>query len=134
MIVIDSSVLVSAVLDDGQEGQWALTLTTQEELLAPDHLLVEVHNVLRRLELRGLNPAAVAMARAQVVRLPVELVPFAVLADRTWDLRGAVSAYDAAYVALAEHADAPLATLDRRLARAPGPRCTFLLPERPPGR
>jgi predicted nucleic acid-binding protein len=40
-----------------------------------------------------------------------------------------VTAYDAAYVALAEELAVPLATLDRRLARAGGPTCTFLLPD-----
>ena len=45
-----------------------------------------------------------------------------------WELHPTVTTYDAAYVALAEALDAPLLTLDRRLARATGPACTFLLP------
>ena len=40
-----------------------------------------------------------------------------------WELRGNLTAYDAAYVALAELLGAPLVTLDTRLARAPGTRC-----------
>jgi predicted nucleic acid-binding protein len=47
---------------------------------------------------------------------------------RAWELRGSVTYYDASYVALAELLDAPLVTLDPRLARAPGPRCEFLTP------
>jgi predicted nucleic acid-binding protein len=43
-------------------------------------------------------------------------------------LRFNVSSYDAWYIALAEQLDAPLATLDRRLSAADGPRCRFLLP------
>jgi predicted nucleic acid-binding protein len=42
------------------------------------------------------------------------------LMDRIWVLRANLSAYDAAYVALAEALDAPLLTRDKRLASAPG--------------
>lgn len=128
MIVLDASVLVSAALDDGPEGTWALELTGGHDLLAPDHLLVETHNVLRRLELSGTESAVVRTARSHVMRLPVELVAFETVADRVWELRGAVTAYDAAYVAVAELSGAPLATLDSRLTRAPGARCRFLTP------
>ena len=50
-------------------------------------------------------------------------VPFHELADRAWELARNLTIYDAAYVALAELLDAPLVTLDQRLARAPGIRC-----------
>ena len=45
------------------------------------------------------------------------------LLPRIWELRNSISAYDAAYVAIAERGDATLLTLDRRLAQAHGPRC-----------
>jgi predicted nucleic acid-binding protein len=48
--------------------------------------------------------------------------------DVSDDMRGSVTAYDGWYVALAESLKAPLATLDGRLARAPGPRFSFLGP------
>jgi len=48
--------------------------------------------------------------------------PHAPLADRIWELRENLTAYDATYVALAEVLDAPLVTMDARLARAPGVR------------
>jgi predicted nucleic acid-binding protein len=51
-----------------------------------------------------------------------------VLAERIWELRGAVTAHDGWYVALAESLKAPLATLDDRRTRAPGPRCSFIGP------
>ena len=50
------------------------------------------------------------------------------LAVRAWELRGAVTYYNASYVALTELLDAPLITLDCRLAQAPGPQCAFLTP------
>ncbi|WP_141242955.1 type II toxin-antitoxin system VapC family toxin [Geodermatophilus obscurus] len=56
--------------------------------------------------------------------------PFEPLGDRVWELHPAVTAYDAAFVALAEELGAPLWTLDRRLADSPGPRCTFRTPDR----
>ena len=64
-----------------------------------------------------------------LVRLPIDLHPFEPVAERVWELRESVSAYDAWYVALAEALEVPLATLDVRLARAPGPRCSFVLPD-----
>jgi predicted nucleic acid-binding protein len=51
--------------------------------------------------------------------------------ERIWQLRANLTSYDAWYVAVAESFGFPLATLDRRLAQAPGPECGFVLP--PPG-
>lgn len=127
-VVLDASVVVAALVDDGPVGAWA------EELLlarpsAPHVLPVEVAQVLRRAVVRGRLPDEVAtLAHADLVALPVQLVAYAGVADRVWELRHAVSAYDAWYVAVAELLDLPLATLDTRLARAPGPRCQVLLP------
>jgi len=57
------------------------------------------------------------------VRVPLRRAPHRPLLDRCWELRENLSAYDAAYVALAELLDAVLLTADARLAKAPGPRC-----------
>lgn len=96
---------------------------------APDLVLAEVCNVLRRLELGGLIPGpAAAAAFTDLKALPIVVWPFHMLADRSWELRDSVTSYDAAFVALAEKLNAPLLTLDRRLASAPGTRCAFLIP------
>ena len=65
-------------------------------------------------------------ARQQLAELQIKLVPFAPHAQRVWELRATLTAYDAWYVAVAEARGRPLATLDRRLMAAPGPRCAFL--------
>jgi predicted nucleic acid-binding protein len=68
------------------------------------------------------------LAHADLLRLPVQLVAYEPVANRAWELRENLTTYDAWYVALAEGIGAPLATLDRRLSRAPGLRCELLLP------
>jgi predicted nucleic acid-binding protein len=61
------------------------------------------------------------MAYADLLDLRVELFPYAPFAARTWELRGNMICYDAWYIALAESLGSKVATLDLRLARAPGP-------------
>jgi predicted nucleic acid-binding protein len=101
-----------------------------EPLAAPAHLTVEVSDVLRRSVLAGrLGRDAAALAHDDLVQLRVATFDFEPLAPRVWALHPTVTAYDAAYVALAEALDAPLVTLDRRRARAGGPTCSFLLPD-----
>ena len=85
----------------------------------------EVANVLRRAELAGdVSAETAALAHDDLRQLQVRLVGYEPLADRVWELRERVSAYDASYVALAELLDVPLATLDAKLSRAP--RCRVL--------
>lgn len=90
---------------------------------------VEVTNVLRRAaSTRAVVDAAASLAFEDMLSLRVTLYPFQPLAERVWELRSQVTAYDAWYVALAEAIDADLVTLDDRLARATGPRCRFRTP------
>ena len=70
-----------------------------------------------------------SLARDDLRSLRVELFPYSACADRVWELRSTVTAYDAWYVALAETLDATLPTLDEKLSRALGPRCTFVVPQ-----
>jgi predicted nucleic acid-binding protein len=63
------------------------------------------------------------LARDDLRSLPIRRVPHPPLLERCWELRANLTTYDAAYVALAELIDAPLVTLDARLAEAPGPTC-----------
>lgn len=126
-VVVDASVVVAAATDSGREGVWAESVLARDHLAAPQLVLVEATNVLRRLEReRLIAPREADEARRDVLLVPLELFPFEPFAERIWELRRTVSSYDAWYVALAEAIDAPLATLDRRLRRATGPRCRFL--------
>ena len=127
--VVDASLLVAATSDAGAEGQWAEDVVLAGGLVAPHLALVEATNILRRFELEGrLGRKEAGAAARDLLLFDLELVPFAPFAERVWKLRANVTSYDAWYVAVAEQFDLPLATLDRRLARASGPRCRFLLP------
>lgn len=128
-IVPDASTVVAALVDRGDAGRWAEEVLFSDVLVAPHLLPVEVTNVLRRSAAAGQVSADVAaLAHADLLDLRIELFPYAVVAERVWELRNTITSYDAWYVAVAELLDVPLATLDRRLADAPGPRCSFVLP------
>jgi predicted nucleic acid-binding protein len=127
--VVDASLLVAATSDAGEEGRWAEDVVRAGGLVAPHLALVEATNILRRFEIEGrLNRVEAGAAARDLHLFDLELVPFTPFAERVWELRANVTSYDAWYVAVAEQCDLPLATLDRRLARATGPRCRFLLP------
>ena len=128
--VVDASVLVAATVDGGPEGLWAESVLGEPLLAAPSLVLAETSNILRRLEAAGkLTTLDATAAQADLLRLDIQLFPFEPVAERVWQLRPNLTCYDAWYVAVAETLDLPLATLDERLARAPGPTCRFLLAE-----
>ena len=128
-LVVDASVVVAALTSETPDGEWARTAMQGASLMAPTHLHVEVSNYLRRLVLAGHFPRDLAaLVHEELVLLRVQTVSFEALAPRVWAVHPNVTAYDAAYVALAEELEVPLVTLDRRLARAVGPTCEFRLP------
>jgi predicted nucleic acid-binding protein len=128
-LVVDASLVVSALIDTGDTGQWAEALLVAEPLSAPHLMPIEVTSILRRAAARGVVTSDVAaMAHADLLDLRVELFPYAPFASRVWELRNNVTSYDAWYVALAESLGSSVATLDRRLAQAAGPRCKFDTP------
>jgi predicted nucleic acid-binding protein len=130
VLVIDASICVVALSDDSQAGDRARRRLRDENLAAPELIDLEVASVLRKLVSTGLVPARRAdLALADLISLPMDRARHQPLLPRVWQLRGNVSAYDAAYVALAEAIDVPLLTADTRLAAAPGPRCVIELLE-----
>jgi len=129
-LVVDAS-FVMALLTDSDDAMtaWARDLIDGADLVAPHLMPVEVTRALRNAERRELvTPEQAALTHEDLIDLDVELHPFEPFASRVWALRHAVSPYDAWYVALAERLDAPLVTLDRRLARTADARCELTFP------
>ena len=127
--VIDSSVVVAALIDSGPHGDWAEEVLAGGLLQAPELVRVEATNIFRRLERAKLitTPEANA-AQADLMQLDIDLFPFEPFAGRVWELRHNVTGYDAWYVALAEALKLPLATLDEPLSKSNGVTCKFLTP------
>jgi len=128
---VDASVVVAALIDTGPDGRWAESAITGDALAAPELVLAEAANILRRLErTNAISRTEANGAHADLLGLAIELFPFAPFARRAWELRSNLTVYDAWYVALAEALGCPLLTLDRKLSRASGPKCRFIVPAR----
>lgn len=130
-VVVDASVVVAALSDSGTAGARSRELMGDVRLAAPHVMTFEVANVLRRAELAGaIGSDAAALAHADLLDLAIDLWPYQALAGAAWGLRHNVTVPDAAYVVLAHLLDAPLLTLDQRLASAPGVECAVIVPGR----
>lgn len=128
MIVVDASVLVPFLIDHAAVGPLVRQRVRDERLVAPAHSKLETQSVIRRRALNGLLDVDVAdQAVADLARLPMVVHPVEPLLARAWELRDAVTTYDACYVALAEVLGVVLLTGDARLANAVGPTCTIEL-------
>lgn len=124
MLVVDASVLVVALADDGTDGDSARARLRGERLAIPELADLEVASVLRRqIRAGALDDRRAGLALDDLAALPAQRAPHRPLLARCWELRDNLTLYDAAYVALAEAMHAALLTGDRRLARAPGPQC-----------
>lgn len=122
MIVLDASAAVDWVLQTPAGLRTEKRIFARGESLHAPHLLdLEVAQVLRRLVREG----TVSVRRADeaiqdLSDLRITRYPHFVFIPRIWQLRHNFSAYDAAYVALAEELGATLITRDRRLVSASG--------------
>jgi predicted nucleic acid-binding protein len=124
VIIVDASVLAVALGDDGTDGRRARDRLADETLAAPELVDLEVVSVWRRQVAAKLMTARrAASAVSDLEDLPLRRSSHAQLLQRIWQLRHSVTAYDAAYVALAEALDVVLVTADARLARASGVTC-----------
>jgi predicted nucleic acid-binding protein len=128
-LVVDASLVASALVDGGITGSWAESVLAGEPLSAPHLMPVEAANILRRAAAAGeISADVAAMAHADLLDIRVELFPYGPFAPRVWELKDNLTSYDAWYVALAEFLGSRVATLDLKLARATGPRCSFETP------
>jgi predicted nucleic acid-binding protein len=129
VIVVDASAVLEALLRTPSAKTVEDRLFAPGETLHAPHLLdVEVAQVIRRYAANGeIDGERGRVALADLADLPLRRYPHDFLLPRIWDLRNNLTAYDAAYVALAEALDAPLLTRDRHMAAAVGHRAQIEL-------
>ncbi|MGH3904989.1 MAG: type II toxin-antitoxin system VapC family toxin [Pseudonocardiaceae bacterium] len=134
MIVLDTSALIDAVLDQ-PAAEWVLDQIADNEVSAPAHQPAEVLSALARLVRSAqleLHPARDALDEAMA--LPQRFVrSTAVHLRRAFALRERIRVVDGLYVVLADELDCALVTTDRRLATADAP-CEIRIPPARTGR
>lgn len=134
MIVVDASVLVALVSGSPEQVDRASRAVDDDPHWAvPDHTLIECVSAMRSMTLRGvLSRERFVDNVQQLVDLNLDFWPSTPLLGRVIELTHNVTAYDAAYLALAEELSTSLVTLDRRLSAVPGIRCTVRIPGEEP--
>jgi predicted nucleic acid-binding protein len=127
VIVLDASAVVDWLVQTAAAQRIESRIFSHHQSLhAPELLDLEVAQVLRRLVREGALSASRAEAAIQdLLDLRITRYPHSVLLLRIWHLRHNLSAYDAAYVVLAEQLGATLLTRDTKLASAAGHTATI---------
>jgi predicted nucleic acid-binding protein len=118
-LVVDASILAEVLIGSSSGWQAAQILDEHRfDLHIPHHAAIEAASVLRRWTLRGdLGADRAAGAVEDLASFPARRWPVEPFLPDIWQLRDRITPYDAAYVSLAAFLDAPLVTLDRRLAK-----------------
>jgi predicted nucleic acid-binding protein len=127
VIVLDASAILEVVLSTPAAPLVYGRLSVSGETLHAPHLLdLEVLQVLRWYCANGeITSDRAEQALADYLDLPITRYSHDVFAFRVWELRQNLTAYDGAYVALAETLSAPLITRDRKLAATAGHRAVI---------
>lgn len=129
LVVVDASVWCDALLPGSRKEPTRQALDPYSTIAAPEHLRLELIQVLRKHARDDLGTARVAAVVNVIGQLPLVVVPTTDLLGRIWELRDQLSAYDAAYAAAAEQLDAPLLSRDKGLlAQADRLRCEVIDP------
>lgn len=119
LLVVDASVVLDLLARFRPQPLEDLLWAPGTTLVAPELIDIEVLNALRKLDRDGAIPSSRrADLPTQMRGLRIRRFRHEPLLDAIWSLRGHVTAYDAAYVALAAALKAPLVTRDARLAKA----------------
>jgi predicted nucleic acid-binding protein len=119
VIVADASAIIEVLLALPRAGAVRVALARHPELHVPEHFHVEALSALRRYSIRGeLSELRAAQALAALGELRAIRYPVIEFVDAVWDLRAELTAYDAAYLALARRLGTDLVTLDGGLAKA----------------
>lgn len=117
MLVVDASAVVDALFNRERSDDLADRIAHADQLAAPHLIDLEALSAFRRLvRRREASIDRINDARRDFARLPILRLPHEPLAGRIWELRNVFSAYDAAYVTLAEALSVPLLTCDGKLA------------------
>ena len=120
MIVLDASAVVEWLLGLALAERVEQRLLAADSWHAPHLLAIEVAQVVRRYEAAGeVSAERGAQALGDLADMDLTSYPHEPLLPLVWDLRANLSAYDATYVALGLVLEAPVVTLDGRLARSP---------------
>jgi len=122
MLVLDASAALEILLHTAKgERAFDIIVASGETLHAPHLIDVEMAQIVRRLVgHKELTPGEARQTLDDLYEMQMERYPHTVLLHRIWALRNSLSAYDAAYVALAETLSAALLTCDAKLSRAHG--------------
>ena len=121
MIVVDTSAVLAVLAGHDPPPGLVERLADDGDLHAPHLIDIEVLHALRRLNARGeLADERATDARTDFRELALVRYPHLELSDRIWDMRHNLTAYDAAFVALAEALAVPLVTCDARLGASTG--------------
>lgn len=121
-MIVDASALIDLLAGAPPADAIGERLFGRDEPLhAPVTIYAEVlHGLRRQWIARLLSDQRAALALKSLRTTIMTKHPIEPLVQRMWDLRRNVTAYDAAYVALAEQLDVPLITRDLRLSRSSG--------------
>jgi predicted nucleic acid-binding protein len=128
VLVTDAGVWVRALVDEGPGDPIRTRLVAEAAVAAPALIDLEFTNVLRGLLTKGSIAVRDAeLAIAEFLLAPIQRYTHHSLVPRIWQLRSNLTAYDAAYVALAEALGTDLLTIDRGISGAPGIRCRVVV-------
>jgi predicted nucleic acid-binding protein len=129
VIVLDASALLEVLLATAAAERVARSIFARGQTLHAPHIIdLEVAQVLRRYRREGEISEVRAMeALRDLQDFPLTRYPHDLFLPRIWELKENLTAYDAAYIALAEVLPAPLVTRDARIEKSAGHRAKVQL-------